>query len=87
MIRSVLIEFAMFVAPFAAYAAFLWASRAGVLHPDSWPLPIVAALSLTAAVLMIGSVFILAQFSGAPAGSSYKPAHMEKGRLVPGQTK
>jgi hypothetical protein len=87
MVRSLLTEFALFVAPFAAYALFLWATRAGVLHPDSWPLPIVAGLSLTAAVLMIGSFVVLAQLSGVPGGSSYVPAHMEKGRLVPGRTK
>ncbi len=87
MIRPFLTELAMFVAPFAAYALFLWATRAGVLHPDSWPLPIVAALTLTAAVLMLVSFFLLAQYSGVPAGSAYEPAHMENGKLVPGHNK
>jgi hypothetical protein len=33
MIRPVLTEVALFLAPFAAYAVFLWATRAGVLSP------------------------------------------------------
>ena len=36
MIRPVLTEIALFLAPFVVYAVFLWATRAGVLHPDSW---------------------------------------------------
>lgn len=87
MIRSLLTELAMFLAPFVAYALFLWATRAGVLHPQSWPMPIVAGLSLAAAVLMIGSFVYLAQTTGAPAGSPYAPAHMENGRLVPGRSR
>jgi len=86
MIRPILTELAMFLAPFAAYALFLWATRAGVLHPKSWPLPIVASLTLVAAILMVGSFFFLAEYTGTPAGSSYQPAHMEKGRLVPGRS-
>jgi Family of unknown function (DUF6111) len=35
-------------------------------------------------VLVIASFLVLAQFSGAPPGSTYVPAHMENGRLVPG---
>ena len=77
----------MFLTPFGAYALFLWLTRAGVLHPDSWPLPIVAGLTLTAAALMVGSFFFLAEYSGSPAGSGYVPAHMENGRLVPGRSK
>lgn len=36
MIRPALTEILLFAAPFAAYALFLFATRAGVLHPDSW---------------------------------------------------
>lgn len=87
MIRPLLTELVMFLAPFAAYALFLWATRAGVLHPQSWPMPIVAALSLIAAVLMAGSFVYIAQSTSVPAGSAYAPAHMENGRLVPGRAR
>jgi hypothetical protein len=38
-------------------------------------------------MLMIGSFVVLAQWGGAPPGSTYVPAHYEDGRFVPGQTK
>ena len=73
MIRPVLTELAMFLTPFAVYALFLWATRAGL---------IIAAL-----VLMLGSFIVLAEWGGAPPGSTYVPAHTENGKFVPGETK
>jgi uncharacterized protein DUF6111 len=87
MIRPVATEIALFLAPFIAYAIFLWATKAGVLHPDSWPLRRVAWLLMAACVLVIGSFIVLAQWSGSPPGSTYIPARIEDGRFVPGQTK
>jgi hypothetical protein len=87
MVRPVLTEVALFLAPFLAYAIFLWATRAGVLHPAGWTLPRIAWLLMAAFVLMIGSFVVLAQWSGAPPGSTYVPAHVEDGQFVPGQTK
>ena len=87
MIRPVLTEVALFAAPFLAYALFLWATRAGVLHPASWTASRVAWLVIAALVLMIGSFVVLSQWGGAPPGSTYVPAHLEDGRFVPGQTK
>jgi hypothetical protein len=86
MIRQVLIEFALFAAPFVAYALFLWATRSGVLHPESWPAATVLWLCLASVLLVIGSFVVLAQFSGDPAGSTYVPAHIDHGRFVPGHT-
>jgi hypothetical protein len=87
MIRPVFTEVALFLAPFIAYAIFLWATRSGVLHPKSWPLGRVAWLLMAALALMIGSFIVLAQWGGAPPGSTYVPAHVEGGTFVPGQTK
>ena len=87
MVRPVLTELALFLAPFIAYAVFLWATRAGVLHPSSWTLPRIAWLVMAALVLMIGSFVVLAQWGGAPPGSTYVPAHYEDGKFVPGQTR
>lgn len=84
MIRPVLTEIALFLTPFAIYAAFLFATRAGVLEPESWSPRVLAWLTGAALALMIGSFLLLAQFSGAPADSDYVPPHMEDGRLVPG---
>jgi hypothetical protein len=87
MIRPVLTEIALFLVPFIAYAIFLWATKAGVLHPGSWTLPRIAWLLMAALVLMIGSFVVLAQWGGSPPGSTYGPARIEDGRFVPGETK
>jgi hypothetical protein len=87
MIRPVLTEVALFLAPFIVYAAFLWGTRAGVLHPEAWTLPRIAWLVIASLVLMVGSFVVLAQWGGAPPGSTYVPAHTEDGKFVPGQTK
>ena len=87
MIRPVLTELALFLAPFVVYAVFLWATREGVLHPDSWTLPRIAWLFIAAFVLMLGSLIVLAEWGGAPPGSTYVPAHTENGKFVPGETK
>jgi len=79
MIRPVLTEIALFLAPFIAYAIFLWATKAGVLHPDSWTLPRIAWLLMAALVLTIGSFIVLAQWGGSPPGSTYVPARIEDG--------
>jgi hypothetical protein len=87
MIRPVTTEIALFLAPFVLYAAFLWATRAGMLDPQHWPLARVLTLATVALVLMLGSFILFAHFGGAPVGSTYIPAHMDNGKFVPGQTR
>ena len=87
MIRPVLTEIALFLAPFIAYAIFLWATKAGVLDPNSWTLARIAWLLMAALVLTIGSFIALAHWGGAPPGSTYVPARIADGRFVPGETK
>jgi len=87
MIRPIFTEIGLFLTPFVLYAAFLAATRAGVLQPQAWTLRRVAGLVIASLVLMVGSFLVLAQFSGAPPGSTYVPAHMEDGKFVPGTTR
>jgi uncharacterized protein DUF6111 len=87
MIRPVLTELAIFLIPFAAYALFLIATRSGLLVSSSWPVHLVAKLVLGSLLLVIISFVLLAHFSGAPPDSTYIPAHLENGRLVPGVEK
>ena len=84
MIRTVLTEVGIFLIPFAVYAIFLIATRSGVTLPASWPLDMIAKLTLAALVLGIVSFVLLAELTGAPPNSTYVPAHIENGRLVPG---
>jgi len=87
MIRTGFTELLLFLAPFAIYAAFLFATRAGVFDPKSWPVRHVMGLAIAALLLVIGSFIYFAHFSGAPVGATYVPAHMENGKLVPGTYK
>jgi hypothetical protein len=87
MIRPVLTEVGIFLIPFALYAIFLIATKNGVTLKSSWPMPVMIRLAIAAAVLVIVSLVLLAQFSGAPPGSTYVPAHIQNGRLVPGVEK
>lgn len=87
MIRPIATELVLFATPFVLYAVFLWATKAGVLHPDSWPLARIIWLAIAAVLLVLGSFVYFAHFGGAPVGSTYIPAHMENGKFVPGTTK
>ncbi len=87
MIRQVAIELALFLAPFAGYALFVWAAREGVISASTWSPPRLIWLTAAALALVIAGFVGLAQFGGAPPGSTYVPAHMENGRFVPGTQK
>jgi hypothetical protein len=86
MIRPIFTEVALFVLPFAVYALYLLVTRAEVFDPEEWGLKTLTWLTGAGLVLMVASFVLLAQFSGAPPGSTYVPAHVEDGRLVPGTT-
>lgn len=87
MIRIGITELVLFAMPFLLYAVFLWATRAGVMDPESWPVSRLIALAIVAFLLVIGSFVYFANYTGAPPGSTYVPAHMENGKFVPGQVK
>ena len=87
MIRPALTEIGIFLIPFAVYALFLIATRSGLLVQSSWPVNVIAKLVLGSLLLVVASFILLAQFSGAPPHSTYIPAHLENGRLVPGVEK
>jgi len=84
MIRPVLTEIGIFLIPFAVYALFLIATRTQVFDQSSWPMHLVGKLVLGSLLLVVVSFVFLAEFSGAPPDSTYEPAHVEDGRLVPG---
>ena len=84
MIRTVFTELGLFLTPFVLYAVFLLATRAAVLAPSAWTMSRLAALVIVSLALVIGSLLLLAQFSGAPPGATYVPAHIENGKLVQG---
>ena len=87
MIRPALTEIGIFLIPFAVYALFLVASRSGLLIRSSWPVIVIGRLLVGSLLLVVLSLILLAQFTGSPPHSTYVPAHLENGRLVPGVEK
>jgi len=87
MIRQALTEIGIFLIPFAVYVLFLIATRSGLLIKTSWPIHLIARLVLVSLLLIILSLVMLANFSGSPPNSTYIPAHVENGKLVPGVEK
>ena len=87
MIRTIGTEIGLFLIPFVVYAAFLLATRSGVVQPDAWTLRRIVSLIIASLVLMIGSFVVFAQFGGSPPGSTYVPAHIEGGKFVPQSTR
>jgi hypothetical protein len=87
MIRQALTEIGIFLIPFVVYALFLIATRSGLLVQTSWPTHLIARLVLVSLSLIILSLVMLANFSGSPPNSTYLPAHVENGKLVPGVEK
>jgi hypothetical protein len=85
MVRPVLTELLLFLTPFALYALFLWATKAGALDPRHWPLSRIITLAIIACAMILGSFLYFANFTGAPPGSKYVPAHVEDGKFVPGR--
>jgi len=87
MIRPVFTEFVLFLTPFVLYGVFLWATKNEILHPDHWPVSRILALAIVALLLVLGSFLYFANYTGAPVGTNYEPAHMEDGKFVPGRTR
>jgi hypothetical protein len=87
MIRPVLTEIGIFLIPFVLYALFLLANKNGLLVQSSWPMHVLGRLAIVALLLTILSLVLLAHFSGAPPSSTYIPAHIENGKLIPGVEK
>jgi hypothetical protein len=73
-----------FLLPFAGYAAWLVATRGSAGRAADWPIRTVAYLGISGAAVMVAALVVFTSFSGAPAGSHYKPAVIQNGKLVPG---
>ena len=88
MIRPVFTELALFLIPFALYALYVWATKTGgVLDRGNWPTAHVIWLLIAAFFCVIISFVVLAHWGGSPPNSTYVPAHIENGKLVPGENR
>jgi uncharacterized protein DUF6111 len=86
MTRPFLIELLLFAAPFAIYAIVLTVTRRDARDSQHWRFPTLILLAVFGLVAVGGGLLAFAHFGTAPGGQ-YVPAHVEKGKLVPGQIK
>ncbi|HLL26943.1 MAG TPA: DUF6111 family protein [Xanthobacteraceae bacterium] len=82
-----LTEILLFFAPFAIYAIYLFATDHDAREKEHWRRDVLAALAVAGCLLVIASLVLLAHFGGSPPGGTYTPAHIDNGKLVPGQIK
>lgn len=86
MIRTILVETALFLSPFVAYALVLLALR-GSMVPAYWSVRALAACALAAVLLVAAGLFLFEAENSAPPGSVYVPAQMKDGVFQPGSYK
>ncbi|MDI4664323.1 DUF6111 family protein [Xanthobacter autotrophicus] len=86
MLRSFLVEFALFLTPFLLYGALLLATKGSVV-PEHWSPRALALVAAAAVALVVAGLFLFEHGNVAPPGSRYVPAHMEDGVFVPGRFK
>lgn len=86
MIRTILVETALFLSPFVAYALVLLALR-GSAVPEHWSVRALAACAVAAVLLVAAGLFLFEAENSAPPGSVYVPAQMKDGVFQPGYYK
>lgn len=82
-LRLALIEIALFLTPFAVYAAWLWFTRGSAARAN-WTAGPVYFAALAGLVLTVLGFVLLASFGEAERGA-YRPAEVRDGVLVPGR--
>jgi len=83
MLRVILIEAALFLLPFAAYALFLVLTRGGIVRQDFLQGPFLWLIAAGLALAAV-SLAIFGAFTGRPPDAVYVPPRYEDGVLVPG---
>lgn len=83
MLRTVLVELALFLTPFVLYGALLIATKGSVV-PEYWSPRALAGLVVAALALMIVGLLLFEGGRSAPPGSHYIPAETRDGHFVPG---
>jgi hypothetical protein len=74
----------LYLIPFAAYFLYLVLRRVYILSFDHWTRRVLATLSLSGLALVLVGLLVTGLFAERHEGA-YQPAHIENGRLVPGQ--
>lgn len=84
--RALLEPAAFFVAPFVLYIVYLLALRRHPLQAVHWPGGAVLGLTIAGLAVAIAGMLFFGFVTHRPTGA-YVPAHVENGRVVPGEFK
>lgn len=85
MIRVLIEGAAFFLLPFVLFAVALALRRRNLLDPDSWS-PHLVTLAAAGLLLVISSLVYAGLFAEQHTGA-FVPAHLENGRVVPGEVR
>lgn len=83
MLRPVLLETLLFALPFIAYGLWLSAQRTNPVRRSAWADAPVIALLGAAVLATFAGLAVVRYVDSAPAGSTYEPAHLVDGHVVP----
>lgn len=83
MVRSILVELALFLTPFMLYAALLLATKGSVV-PAHWSPRALVLVVIAALALVVLGLVLYEHDRGAPPGSRYVPAQTKDGVFLPG---
>lgn len=84
MIRTIGEPLVLFMIPFGLYVGVLLAQLINPFELSRWTKRVVLPLACTGALLAVGGLFVFGLTAERHAGG-YAPAHLENGRLVPGE--
>jgi hypothetical protein len=84
MARLIAFNAVFFLLPFAAYAAWLVATRGSLRNAGDWPLRTTGYLAIAGALMMVAALVVFTSFAGEAPGGKYVPATLVGGKIVPG---
>ena len=84
MIRVVFFHALLFLAPFIAYAFYLYFKSRDPMQREAWENQALVRLAAAGLVLLIGSFLVFSAFRGADTEANYVPPRFEDGRIIPG---
>ncbi len=83
MIRVLLTQLVLFLLPFLLYAGYLFLTKK--LHKRAWIDAPRYWLVMAGLVVSVAGFAYMSQTNNNPSGRVYVPAHIENGKVVPGQ--
>ncbi len=84
--RVLIIDALVFLVPFAAYGAWLYLTRGSLTNVEDWQARTIGFLAIAGAGSLLLALVVFTHYNVIPPGGTYRPAHIEGGKIVPGRT-